>query len=469
MSAFRPFSPNLLLAVLAALAWNDVRAQGSGMWIDHFGGEQGLDGVVTAIAVTDSGDVYVGGSFTEAGGVVVNHIAKWTGTSWEGLGSGLNDSVEDIVISSTGALIVGGHFTEAGGQEARFVAQWNGERWEPLEGVHHLVYALAANDTALFAGGSFGTTNQGPASRLATWTGTFWREIGGGVECPCHVEDDAIVYALAMSQQGLYVGGSFLLAGGQPAKNIALWDGSSWHPLGAGVGAPYERVWSVAVSDSGVVYVGGDFTDAGGQGIPFVARWTGTNWEPLGGGVNGPVTALAIGKAGEVYAGGYFAEAGGRPANNIALWTGRSWEPLGSGVNDGVWAMRVYDENVYVGGYFEQAGGVDANHMALWREAAGSASEKPMPRPERFLEFEEVYPNPAVNEATIAFHLRQSAHVLLEVYNVLGQREAVLLDSIRPAGAHKVRWHTASLPAGSHVVRLQAGPSMQVRPVLLVR
>ncbi|NTW50251.1 MAG: hypothetical protein HGB19_11095, partial [Chlorobiales bacterium] len=46
---------------------------------------------VYAIAVSGS-DAYVGGAFTMAGGVTVNHIAKWDGIRWLPLGLGLNDT-----------------------------------------------------------------------------------------------------------------------------------------------------------------------------------------------------------------------------------------------------------------------------------------------------------------------------------------------------------------------------------------
>ena len=50
----------------------------------------GVDGEVNALAVDASGNLYAGGDFATAGGVTVNRIAKWDGTSWSasGLGDG---------------------------------------------------------------------------------------------------------------------------------------------------------------------------------------------------------------------------------------------------------------------------------------------------------------------------------------------------------------------------------------------
>jgi hypothetical protein len=40
-----------------------------------------------------NGELYIGGDFTNAGGIVVSNIAKWNGTTWSALGTGVNDKV----------------------------------------------------------------------------------------------------------------------------------------------------------------------------------------------------------------------------------------------------------------------------------------------------------------------------------------------------------------------------------------
>ena len=464
-------SASMLLALCALLGGQDSRAQSSGGWIDRFSGEQGLNGHVNAIAIGDSGEVYVAGAFTEAGGQVVNHIAKWTGTAWEALGSGVNDWVNAVEITPTGELYVGGDFTEAGGLEARFIARWNGEQWEGLgEGLTGTVFAIAANDTALYVGGRFNEADQEPAHRLARWDGAAWHAVGGGVEGPFTIEDESRVYALALDEGGLYVGGLFLEAGGQPARNIARWDGSTWEALGSGTGGTDQSVWSITISDAGAVYVGGAFTEAGGQEIAHLARWTGATWEPLGTGVNGPVYAVALGKAEEVYVGGDFTEAGGQPASNIARWTGSAWELLGSGVDSfGVSAIDVHEQDVYVGGSFTQAGGMNSNSLALWQNPTPTGVEALFPDEKADLRFESIYPNPIDDETTLIFRLRQASHVRLDVYNMLGQRAAIVLDAVRPAGVHQVVWQVKGLPSGSYLLRLQAGSSIRVKSVTLRR
>jgi len=44
--------------------------------------------------------VYIGGDFTEAGGVSANRIAKWDGRHWLALGGGVSSIVNAIGVSS---------------------------------------------------------------------------------------------------------------------------------------------------------------------------------------------------------------------------------------------------------------------------------------------------------------------------------------------------------------------------------
>ena len=50
------------------------------------------------------------------------------------------------------------------------------------------------------------------------------------------------------------------------------------------------------------------------------------------------------------------------------------------------------------------------------------------------------YPNPFNPATVIPYHLAASAHVRLEVFNLLGQRVATLVDGPRSAGSHTATW-----------------------------
>lgn len=58
-------------------------------------------------------DLYAGGTFTTAGGVTVNRIAKWNGTTWSALGSGMPSAVLALAVRGTD-IFAGGSFNHGG-------------------------------------------------------------------------------------------------------------------------------------------------------------------------------------------------------------------------------------------------------------------------------------------------------------------------------------------------------------------
>src|SRR5262245_42638031 len=112
-------------------------------WLPDFAGLPGTNGGVRAFAEFDDGSgpaLYVGGSFTSAGRVVANRIAKWDGERWSALGSGMNPGYANRTVSALAvfddgsgpALFAGGQFTTAGGVAANHIAKWDGSSWAAL-------------------------------------------------------------------------------------------------------------------------------------------------------------------------------------------------------------------------------------------------------------------------------------------------------------------------------------------------
>src|SRR5262249_55072546 len=107
-----------------------------------------LNGWPNSLTVFDDGSgpaLFAGGFFTEAGGTGAYSIAKWNGSSWSALSQGLNESPVSFSAfddgTSTGpALYVGGNFTEAGGVAVNRIAAWTGcpYQWtNPANGTFH--------------------------------------------------------------------------------------------------------------------------------------------------------------------------------------------------------------------------------------------------------------------------------------------------------------------------------------------
>jgi len=307
----------------------------------------GVNGTIFAMTVFDDGideGLYCGGIFTEATSVVVSNIAWWDGGTWSSVGDGLS------------------------GEEEEDLAE---------------VYALAVYDdgggAALYAGGIFNLAGMETVANVAKWDGFQWSALGDGVAGDDE-DDPAYVYAMAVFNGELYVGGDFTMAGGAPARNIAKWDGAAWSAVGMPVDGVNRPVRCMTVWDDGsgeALYVGGQFSTAGGSSANGVAKWDGSEWSRLRGAMNGPtprVNALAV-YDDMLYAGGQFDTVDGDDVNNIARWDGSRWSAVGDDEAEGtdgmVNALAVFedlvgDPSLYAGGEFTEAGGAEAFGIARW-------------------------------------------------------------------------------------------------------
>src|SRR6056297_4155577 len=248
------------------------------------------DGVnipVSALAAIGD-DLYVGGAFTEAGGTAANRIAVFdttqTGNSgWSTLGDGANSNVNTLVTIGD-KLFVGGQFTQAGSVAANRIAvfdttQTGNAGWSALgDGVNNRVRALTAIGDELYVGGYFTQAGGTAANRIAvfdtTQTGNVgWSSLGDGV--------NSFVFALAPIDDDLYVGGGFTEAGGAGAARIAVFDTKKtgnvgWSTLGDGVNS---SVFALAEA-SQALYIGGSFVIAGGNVNGYLARYS-ANLPPM--------------------------------------------------------------------------------------------------------------------------------------------------------------------------------------------
>jgi len=65
--------------------------------------------------------------------------------------------------------------------------------------------------------------------------------------------------------------------------------------------------------------------------------------------------------------------------------------------------------------------------------------------------------------------LPEKAHVRLEMFNVLGQWVASLVDEVQEAGYHFVRFDGTGLASGLFFYRLRAGDFVETKRFLLLR
>lgn len=79
------------------------------------------------------------------------------------------------------------------------------------------------------------------------------------------------------------------------------------------------------------------------------------------------------------------------------------------------------------------------------------------------------YPNPFNPETIIEFSLPRASQVTLNVYNILGQKVAILTDQNYPAGNHTIRWDGKENASGIYFYRLETERFSATKKMLLLK
>ncbi len=363
-------------------AWGESGARPDAITLSH---DTDFDGgwYAYATAVGPDGTVYLGGAFTRVGASSGGGVLLRTDCVGSRPLPVVNGAVTAVASDGAGGFYIGGGFGRVGNEPRTNLAHIRADGsvgpWNP--GVDGVVHALAVHGTTVYVGGEF--EEAGGAARISiaaidttanTNNATSWNPSATAGDYP------AIVTALAIAGDTLYVAGDFDAIGGQPQAYIAAFDltadtdePTAWNPQ---ADAP---VWAMAVSD-GLVYVGGQFEHVGGKERSALAALdptlaTATDWNP---GADEMVGALAV--AGDVvYAGGYFSNIGGAERRYLAALeadvdedNATDWAPE---PNEPVGVLTVGDGTLYASGYFDTIAGAPRRHLAAFDTASGALAD----------------------------------------------------------------------------------------------
>ncbi|KAF0142115.1 MAG: hypothetical protein FD122_952 [Stygiobacter sp.] len=455
----------------------------------------GLGGGVTCLA-TDGLNLYAGGYFLTTGNnQTVNHIAKWNGQSWSPLvGSngdvGVNGNVFAIAVSGN-KVYVGGEFSSAGGVTANSIAMWDGISWSSLtstngvngvsSSVNPKVLSLAVSGNELYVGGLFASAGGITANNIAKWNGSNWSAVGNGF--------DNAVTSLAVIGTDIFAGGFFEHSGNLLINKIAKWNGTNWLSLNNGVD---NNVWNIMnlawvhamATEGNQIYAGGTFEVADGLWANNIAKWNGSSWSALGlgsGGVDSDVMALAF-MGGNLYTGGNFTNtnpanpSASVSANRIAKWDGSNWSALGSGMfgNSGcsVAALAVIGDDLYAAGTFYSAGGVYANNIAKYSCSGNLTSigddNSNYTLPQQF-ELSQNYPNPFNPTSTIRYNIASAGFVKISVYDILGREIRVLVNEEKSPGHYEVQFDAGNLSSGVYFYTIRTRDYSQSKKMILLK
>jgi hypothetical protein len=108
-------------------------------------------------------------------------------------------------------------------------------------------------------------------------------------------------------------------------------------------------------------------------------------------------------------------------------------------------------------------------HYRLWGQpstAPPKVSTVPLPLE---ISIDGNYPDPFNSSTILSCQLSQAAAVNISIYNVLGQKVAVLCDGYQSAGEHSLTWDAADFPSGVYFARVKVGDSERHEKMVLLK
>jgi hypothetical protein len=276
--ALYPFGDRLLAGGRFNMSLAFQNVGGIAQWDGTYWWPMGaVTGEVDAFALY-RGTLYIGGQFGTADGRLCSSMARWTGSQWLPVGPIVLDTsaTEPHIHAMTvwhDQLIVAGTFSNRGNVPARNIAAWDGAGWSELSGAPPgAIMALAATDSVLYAGLAPEFVDPvAPVPQdapLQAWDGAQWHALptpaNGGVR------------VLRATSSGLFVGADFAGPSGD-LIGLARFDGANWYPMGSSVMGPLGwdcSAQAVELLPDGL-WVGGSFSLAGGMPSSRIARFAG--------------------------------------------------------------------------------------------------------------------------------------------------------------------------------------------------
>jgi hypothetical protein len=78
------------------------------------------------------------------------------------------------------------------------------------------------------------------------------------------------------------------------------------------------------------------------------------------------------------------------------------------------------------------------------------------------------HPNPAKEKTTVSFHINNTNHVSIVLFNHLGEQVSVWVNETFTPGAHKVEADITGLPAGNYIYQMKSGFFKDAKKIVIV-
>ena len=280
-------------------------------------------------------------------------LSPWYQGYWvcgaEPSGTAILEAPHQRVLGHGERLYVGGFFTELGGVVSQSLIAHDGERWVPQGATGGLGLAGPAVELAV-GDPECRVYTLAPPAAIASGPGVFrfdgeaWTALGAGRP------EGVTCSELAVSAAGdVYLGCEtpWGLVGEPeaPRPRVYRYDGGSWVSLGEIPGVERGSVRDLAFDPAGRLWIIGGFETG------FVAVYDGDRVTTFESGFDGLVSTIAFDRngSGAFVVGGLFTHVGSVAASRIARWDGAAWQPLGEGFDTPPSALAYAADAIYAG------------------------------------------------------------------------------------------------------------------------
>jgi hypothetical protein len=79
------------------------------------------------------------------------------------------------------------------------------------------------------------------------------------------------------------------------------------------------------------------------------------------------------------------------------------------------------------------------------------------------------YPNPFNPTTIIKYELPKTSHVVIKIYNSIGEEITTLINKTQPVGSYSVNFNAKSLSSGVYFCRIVAGDWVSTNKMLLIK
>jgi hypothetical protein len=340
----------------------------------------GTDNVISCLySNTPNGLLFVGGQFSQAGGISCSGISKWNNIFWDSLSNDIIANPHDIITFNNDLFVAGAlaTFDTSSGQWIfSALMKWDSTNYTWLRidtpRTNGVVYDVLNYNNDLYISGQFDTIGGIYSSKIARYDGNNFY--------PFPTLDNSTggfsITNMIFYNGELYVGGNFDSQIASNMKDIASWDGFQWQAVFNGLSGQFTWVNDFAIYQ-GKLIVAGWFRIAYGDPGNDIVAWDGSQWTQLGTGMTtGQIWDVEI-YNGELWAGGAFYDAGGIPVTHLAKWNGTQWQSLGINLDNAVTSMAVLGNDLYIAGAFWTMNGDSVNHIIRYNSITGFQSLEP--------------------------------------------------------------------------------------------